>query len=230
MITDIHAHVLPFVDDGSETLEHSLEMLGELYSQGVTDVILTPHFRGDYVKTPEELYNVFKEFKARCYEADIPVNLYLGQEVFIDGNYKKIFHDKKVLTLNGTPYVLIEFAFENAGDITEFVYELKNLGYVPIVAHLERYTFSDIDLAYEIKAIGGLIQVNADSIVGKYKRKYSKFIKELFSENLVDFVSSDLHHKRKLMIKKAKDVIVKKYGEECAEKVFRLNTEKIIKG
>ena len=66
--------------------------------------------------------------------------------------------------------------------------------------------------------------------MGKYKRKYSKFIKELFSENLVDFVSSDLHHKRKLMIKKAKDVIVKKYGEECAEKVFRLNAEKIIKG
>lgn len=228
-MTDIHTHILPEVDDGSISLEQSLSMLGELYAQGVTEVILTPHYRNEYVLSPEQLKTAFCEFKGRVFEAGIPVGLYLGQEIYIGRDYKKILSEKKVLTINGTNYILIEFDFTRETDIAEIVYELKSMGYIPIVAHFERYTYVDVSVAKEIKELGGLIQINADSIVGKYKRRYSRLVKELLSEKLVDFIASDIHSRRKVLTEKARKVIEKKYGEEYAEKIFSINAERLIK-
>ena len=85
-------------------------------------------------------------------------------------------------------------------------------------------------MAREIKALGGYIQVNADSICGKYKRYLIRKVKALFEEDLVDFVASDIHQMRNPHMEKAYSFVSKKYGEKTAEKVFRLNAEKIIKG
>ena len=146
-MTDIHTHALPFVDDGSASLEESLKMLGNLYAQGVTDVVVTPHYRSKYVATPDELKDAFKEFKIRVFEAGIPVNLYLGQEIYIGRGFKKFFAENKVLTLNGTKYILAEFDFNIETDVAEVVYELKAMGYIPIVAHFERYSYVDVNVA-----------------------------------------------------------------------------------
>jgi len=229
-MTDIHAHILPSVDDGSLSLEQSLKMLGDLYADGVTDVILTPHYKNNYKCTPTELKDAFNEFKLRTFEAGIPIGLYLGQEIFIDKSYKKLLAEKKVLTLNGSKYLLIEFDFSIETDIADIVYELKNLGYLPIIAHFERYAYVDTDVAREIKELGGLIQVNADSIVGKHKRKYLKLIKQLMADGLVDFVASDLHSKRKVLTGKARQYVEKKFGETYAEKIFSSNANCLIKG
>lgn len=227
-MTDIHTHVLPCVDDGSASLEESLKMLGALYAQGVENAILTPHYRKNYVASPEQLREDFKEFRSRVFEAGIPINMYLGQEIYIGRGYKKFFSENKVLTLNDTNYILAEFDFSIETDVAEVVYELKAMGYIPIVAHFERYSYVDANVAREIKEVGGLIQVNADSIVGKYKRKYGRLIKELLECKLVDFVASDVHGSRKVVTEKARNRVEKKYGLEYAEQIFNLNAEKII--
>ena len=227
---DIHTHILPFVDDGSLDNNISIDMLKECVNQGTTDIILTPHYRKIYKLPPNVLKGEFEKFKKIVSDENLPVNLYLGQEIFIDEHYKRAFANKKVLSMNDSKFVLLEFDYDKYVDMPEIVYELKVLGYIPIIAHYERYLNSDLKTAFEIKSLGGLIQVNAESIVGKFKRIYYGLVKKLFKENLVDFVSSDVHHNRENLLLEANKFVEKKFGVDIANKVFTLNAEKIIKG
>ncbi len=227
---DIHTHILPFVDDGSIDNNLSLDMIKECVNQGVTDIIFTPHYRRIYKLPPNILQGEFEKFKKIVSDANIPVNLYLGQEIFIDNSYKQTFSAKKVLSMNQSKFVLIEFDYENDVDMPDIIYELKMLGYTPIIAHYERYLMSDVETAHEIKALGGMIQINAESIVGKTKRYYAGLIKKLFKNNLVDFVASDVHHNRVNHLLLAKQFVQKKFGKDIANKVFVENAKMIIKG
>ena len=88
---DIHAHILPNVDDGSNGMEESLKMLKDAEQQGITDVILTPHYRKEYDKTEQELLEEFNSFCAEKNKQGIDVNLFLGQEIYIEKDFKKKF-------------------------------------------------------------------------------------------------------------------------------------------
>lgn len=225
---DIHTHILPNVDDGSFDENLSISMLAECVKQGITDVILTPHYRKTYKQTPEQLKAEFETFKSKV--KDLPINLYLGQEFYIDGKYKTNITSGNALPINNTKYLLIEFEYINEVEMADIVYEIKRLGFTPIVAHYERYFDSDLSQAIEIKNLGGLIQVNADSLVGADKKYYKKLIKQLFKNDLVDFVASDVHHDRENFMLKAKTFVEKKYGKDRANKLFIENAKKLIEG
>ena len=214
---DIHSHILPYVDDGSKGKESSIKMLKDLCDIGVTDVFLTPHYRGKYNLEKDQILEIFNQFKEDA--KGVPINLYIGREINID-NYsieKSIKGD--LLPLNGTKYVLIEFHYHNYFDIVEAVYMLVNKGYIPIVAHPERYEYLEFEDIEEIKSIGGLIQINASSLIRK-----------LIKEDLVDFVASDHHDFRALYLADARKVVEKKFGKDVAEDLFYNNPMKIIKG
>ena len=227
---DIHTHVLPFVDDGSKTLEDSLAMLFEAEKQGVTDMVITPHFRKDYAVLPQEIKQAFAKLSAAAHDAGVGVKLYVGQEFFINNDFKKDIADGKMLTIGGGKAVLIEFDYDLDTDIAEVVYQLKSMGYIPIVAHFERYKYADISVAEEIKALGGYIQINADGFFGKSKKRYYKKIKELIKNGLVDFVASDVHTFRGNYMLKAYNFVVKKFGEKTAAAVFTENAKQLING
>ena len=227
---DLHAHVLPLVDDGSNNLTDSLKMLIEAEAQGVTDIVLTPHRRRKFCKSKEELNKAFESFCLEKEKAGISINLYLGQEIYISNGYKKLFTNGELLSLCDSNYFLIEFDFVEETDVSEVVYVLAKQGFVPVVAHFERYSYANIDMAREIKALGGLIQVNAQSLVGKGKFKFRKLTSKLFKEGLVDIVASDIHCGRVNCMKKAYTFVSKKYGKQIAEDVFKLNAKKIIEG
>lgn len=227
---DIHSHILPTIDDGSSGLEQSLQMIKESVEQGVTDIFLTPHYRNSYKLEREEVENVFEQFKKVVQQQNISVNLYLGQEVYVEKGIKDLLKENKVLTLNKSKYVLIEFDYIREREIAEVVYELKLLGYIPIVAHLERYAYADIDTAMDIKDSGGLIQINAASIANHDMKAKAKFVKKLIKNGLVDFVASDLHFNRENFMAKAYKIIAKKNGDQVAQDLFINNAKAIIKG
>lgn len=227
---DIHSHVLPFVDDGSDSYECSFNMLNESVKQGITDIILTPHYKRAYAKTPETIREAFEKFCALKNEQNIPVNLYLGQEIFAHSNTCEMLEKKRALTLNGTSYVLVEYRVSEFCDIVESVYELKKAGYLPIIAHAERYPYFTPLEAQEVKELGGKIQANASSIAGKEKRACKVRAHALIKFGLVDFVASDSHIHRDNAMKKAHKWVERKFGAETAEKIFITNAKEIIEG
>lgn len=227
---DIHTHIIPEVDDGSRNLETSLSMLVEAENQGIQAVICTPHYRKPYNKTPAVIREKFEELKAAAAEKGINVKLFLGQEIYCKaGEYKSLIKSGEVLTMNGGKFVLLEFDFDNYIDIADVVYEVKAMGFIPIVAHIERYSYMTDEEVYEIKKVGGLIQVNADSVIGGGGRAMKKTVKKLFREGFVDFVASDVHSGRDNNFKKAYEYVLKKYGEDAAVVTFNENAKRIIK-
>ena len=226
---DIHAHILPLVDDGSASLEQSLQMLKGCAEQGVTDVILTPHCRAHYNESADSLRKSFGEFAKVVSENGINVNLYLGQEVFINKHVKQKLQDGEHLTLNGSKYLLLEPDYVEC-EITEAVYELTHIGYIPIVAHVERFPYITEQDVVEIKELGGLIQVNASALFCNDFRTDKKRAKKFLKAGLVDFVASDIHSNRENYMQKAYKYVKSKYGIKYADAVFILNAKKIIEG
>ena len=218
--------MLPAVDDGSKSIEQSLSMLKEAEKQGVTDAILTPHYRADYLPTREKIEKQFAILKAAAQDAGIKLSLYLGQEIFAFNDMVNSLKAGKLLSMNASKYVLVEFSFKQETDISETVYMLKTHGYIPIVAHLCRYFYADTEIAREIKETGGLIQINASSVCGSFlhRRKAMNFIKK----GLVDFIASDVHFKRKNEMLKAYDIVSKKFGTDVADKLFTENAKMIL--
>lgn len=227
---DIHTHILPNVDDGSASLDCSVSIINECVKQGTSDIILTPHYRKEYKTNANELKARFIKFKDYIKDRGISVNLYLGQEIFIESDYKELFKNNTFLSINDGKYVLIEFDYDIKRDVTEIVYELTRVGYIPIIAHIERYQNYDVSVAAEVKDLGGLIQVNAESLVGKQKRMFGKKVKRLLKDDLVDFIASDVHFSRDNFLEKAHSYVIKKFGKERAQKIFIDNARKIIEG
>lgn len=227
---DIHTHVLPFVDDGSESYEETFKMLESAVKDGVTHMILTPHHRKNFTVKREKLREEFIKFKAETEKRNIPIKFFLGQEIHISKNYNLKFERDEVLSMNDGKFLLIEFYFHKDFDMVEVVYELTQKGYNVIVAHLERYSYATLDDAIEIKRNCGFIQVNASSLLGKNGFVSKKFAWTLLGRGLVDFVASDIHSNRKYLMKKAYEKVKKKCGEDVADAVFIHNAKQIIEG
>lgn len=199
---DIHTHILPNIDDGSSSLEESIKMVEDAIDQGVSDLILTPHFDVYGLKCDinTDYQKEFDNFKDEVIKRNLKINLYLGNEIYYTKGVYKLLRDKKIFPLGNTKKVLIEFNF-NMFDINveDLVYEFKVEGYQIVIAHVERYNYSNYKLIKEWKEKGALIQVNASSFYGE--RKIKNLVNKLLKDNLIDYIASDVHSFRKNYIK-----------------------------
>lgn len=226
-MVDIHTHILPFLDDGSSGLTASKQMLTEAKECNITHVVFTPHFRENCQPKREEILKSFEKIKPIAEQLGIKV--YLGQEIKYNEYAKKKFLSGELLSLNNTKCVLLEFDMDNEEDISDIVYSFSTKGYIPIVAHIERYPYClDYSIVEEIKNCGGLIQVNAGSITGKLGRKIKKFVLNLIKFNFVDFVASDVHSFRPNQMMLAYNLVKKNFGTQVAEDLFVNHQKKLI--
>ncbi len=184
---DIHTHILPGVDDGAKNLDISIALLKEEKDAGMDTVYLTPH-NNKNTKTGLELKKKFQSFLLET--KDLGVNLKLGSEIYYYHDMIKDLKEGKILTMDDTKYVLVEFSTRTETDVCEVVYELVREGYTPIVAHIERYPYLTKGDYHEIKDNGGLIQVNAGAFKSFGTRRKMKY---LLKNDLIDFVASDCH-------------------------------------
>ena len=207
---DIHTHIIPFVDDGSSSLEDSLAMVKHELDIGVDTIICTPHhIKHRYEKSVEEIKTNFNLLKAEVEKQNLPVKLLLGQEICYTHreDILSFLNEGKLLTLNNTKYVLLEFSFtREPEDITDIIYNFSIKGYKVIVAHIERYEWISLDKVVNLKNEGALIQINSGSLVGQTTWKEKRFVKKLLKRNLVDIIASDVHSFRKSTL----DIALKK--------------------
>ncbi|HIY03286.1 MAG TPA: capsular biosynthesis protein [Candidatus Blautia faecipullorum] len=231
---DIHCHIVPSVDDGSDSREETIKMLRMEYGQGVRRIIATPHFRRRMFETPyETVKEQFQILKEAALEVSDDFEIYLGCEFHANMEMVEMLDTDQAATMAGSRYVLTEFSGSTPSSyIKERLYSLLSHGYRPIVAHIERYESmrKDVSLVEEIADMGAFIQINADSILGKEGFGCKRYCKKLLKSELVHYVGSDCHGstRRISRIGEAYDYIEKKWGTIYADQIFIKNPQKIL--
>lgn len=200
-MVDIHNHLLYGIDDGSKSIEESIDVLRDLEQYGYTDIILTPHYitESRYSNPRSDNLERLKVLKEEVKKNNIKIKLHLGNEIFMDDNIYDLLREGIISSLNDTNYLLIELPLsgEYSGYIEVFKY-LMGKGYNIILAHPERYIAfqEDFNKVYELEKIGIYFQSNLDSLVGRYGPAAEDMIIRLLKENLISFLATDIHKKK----------------------------------
>jgi len=234
-IYDVHCHIIPGVDDGASDYEETKRLLQMEYNQGVRGIIATPHFRFQMFETPiEHIKEQFVLAQRAAAEISNDLEVYLGCEFHVNMEMTEMLKAGKVSTMAGSRYVLTEFS-ENSevSYIRERIYALLSNGYKPVIAHIERYEATRLDLNFveELDDMGACMQINADSIIGKEGFFIKRFCIKLMKYDLVQFVGSDCHnmYDRISRVGEAYSYVKKKMGETYANNLFIENPQKILK-
>lgn len=220
---DIHTHILPYIDDGSKTMDASLSMLHKEEELGVTDIFLTPHYMKsrNYMSGAQDNQVVYQQLVEEAQKAGIKIRLHLGNEIYYRLESVSDLRNKLVLPLGNTKKVLLEFhPTQEDEDIAEAIHNMKSLGYTPIIAHIERYDYLKMTDYPIIRKMGALIQVNAGSLMGVLGDKAKKLALKLIKMDLVDFIASDIHDLRVNYMMEAYHLVEKKFSKELADKLF----------
>ena len=232
MIIDIHNHLLPEVDDGSKSLEESVQVIRQAVNAGTTKMILTPHYAPEfsYDKSVTQLRKQFNRLKKEIKKADIPVELFLGNEIMLNKDTDLLLEQKKVLPLADTNYVLVEFPMTYyLDDFDEYLYNIS-LSYQIIIAHPERYSFVKDDWKFVERWTkeGYLLQSNGDSLEDRGK---AKIIYKLIETGQLHFIASDSHgYWRTAVLTKPFKKIEKLFGTDVANFLFYENAETLLEG
>jgi len=200
---DFHNHVLPAVDDGSKSLEMSLNMLENAAKQGITDVVNTVHFQHPKVEpneiTHQRITDVINNLQDELKNNDIPVTLHNGAEVFFLPNLLNLKSDT-LATFGHGKYMLIEFLIHHIPETQKQVlFDLKMSGVTPIIAHPERYrqVQENITLIYDWLNAGCLVQVDAGSVLGFLGKSARQSAEKIIKNNWCQILGSDAHNDRK---------------------------------
>ena len=212
---DIHSHILYGVDDGCKTIECSIDLIRSAIESGIDEIILTPHYSPSRGHTTNHkiIESNFNKLTEEIKKQKLNITLQLGKEIDNLPDLKFHLETKPYMTLNNSKYILLDFGM-NKTDIDEYNYEVLLNGYIPIIAHCERYDYiRNFEFFKTYKKTGALIQVNAKSICKPRNNAMRKKIKYLFKNNLVDFISSDCHSSKDnySYLEKAREMIRSKY-------------------
>ena len=229
---DVHSHLLYGVDDGAKNRKESIQMLKEAKTQGIEAIILTPHYRKGMFKHPnDKIWENFMDLKEVAKE--IGIDIYLGTEFHVNSSVVEYLQRGRCRTLADTEYMLAEYGYD-----TEFTYikstiqELLLNGYIPIIAHAERYAClrEQIECVELLRDIGAMIQVNADAILGIDGFLTKNIVRKFLKNRLVDFVASDSHGimKRTNNLGKCRDYLYKKYDGDYIDKILEINARNLI--
>ena len=233
-IADIHCHIIYGVDDGSQDIETSMRMLKTAYDEGVRRIIFTPHYKpGRHNAGKETVSERIDRLKSYLAENGMDIELYRGSEIMYHDEASELIAMGRISTMADSRYVLTEFTPQ-----TDYRYiynglmKLMSNGYMPILAHIERYRCmtGDTKHAYELRNSGVYIQVNAGSVEGRYGREAKRYTRELIEESLVDFIASDAHdmEDRAPVFHRCIRYLAKHYGYGYVEQLMWDNPAKVI--
>jgi protein-tyrosine phosphatase len=220
---DIHSHLLPGIDDGAQTLDDTANLIVSLKKIGFTKFITTPHVLGEVWKNTSDIITKNKENTVKSLNnTSIDIQLKAAAEYMIDAEFNELFKKEKLLTLKDN-YVLVEISYLSPPlQLFDILFELQLAGYIPVLAHPERYNFyhNNIENYTKLKNAGCLFQLNMLSTVGYYGEKVAKTAETLLKQGLIDFIGSDVHHNRHIEALHKK-IVLKNY--EAVPQAFQNN-------
>ncbi|MDD5149722.1 MAG: histidinol phosphatase [Flavobacterium sp.] len=194
---DIHSHLLPGIDDGARNFEDSLRLTQSLQAIGISQFITTPHIIHHVWENTSKGIKMVEEATVKQLEKhQIKVPFRAAAEYMMDDYFVELFKSEKLLTLKDN-YVLVEMSYINPPiQLYEILFELQVAGYIPVLAHPERYLFyhSKFDEYQKLKKAGCLFQLNLAAVVGYYGEGIVKVAEKLLQKGMYNFVGSDAHH------------------------------------
>lgn len=233
---DLHSHILHGVDDGATNLQMALDMARLAVEDGVEVMACTPHFLpGVYDPNPEDVVRRVAELNDRLMEAGIDLAVVTGCEAHVRPDMLKRLGAGQVLTYHYGRYVLIEMPpVTLPPNMDRFFLDLIRAGYRPVMAHVERYRWSErsMPLIQSMAVAGVLMQVTAGSFFGDYGRAAQDISIRLLDLGLVHVVASDAHDvtKRPPGLSRAFDLIKTERGLAEARQIFKERPEEILLG
>ncbi len=256
---DLHAHILPRLDDGAKSLEESVEMCRISYEDGVRTIVATPHIlpgvykndRSTILAKTRELNEAIRKFGvgnseyevknldsriSRNSNAELPFVILPGADVHFSPNLFQLCHDGEILTVNdGGRYLMVEFDFMNVpyqGE--EVLFQLIARGITPVITHPER----NFEIAqapkryYEMIKMGCLGQVTAMSLTGGFGSDVKDVAERLLAHRLVHFIASDTHsvHRRPPLLSPAVREAEKMVGRDEARRMVTEYPRALLEG
>ncbi len=228
---DIHSHILPGIDDGAVDIYDTLEMAEMAVQSGVTTMIATPH--GNMPGVYENYYGkayveAFQKAREAIAKEGIPLELLPGMEVYATYDLPEKLAEGRIVTLNESHYILLEFDFEEDPDfVSELLAKTAAVGARPIIAHPERYRFlqDNLQYAFEWQKKGYLLQINRGSILGRFGRQEKKTAHSLLRRELASIVASDAHGvtRRTPHMQDVRAELLEEYPHRYVEKLLKEN-------
>jgi tyrosine-protein phosphatase YwqE len=220
--TDIHSHLIPGIDDGSKTMEESIEMIEAFIDLGYTRLITTPHIMSHrFPNTKEILEQGLHELRAELAARKMEITVEVASEYYLDETVMELVEKGEVLTFGKERYMLFEMSYvQPLHHLEDMIFEIKVAGYTPVLAHPERYVYmhDDFEKYRALKAKGVLFQLNVPSLGGYYSKPVQKTAKRLVEAGMIDLIGSDAHKMAHL------SALKKVRSEKSYAAIFKNNT------
>ena len=226
---DIHNHIVYGVDDGARDIDESLKMVGLYQKAGFDQIIATSHYdRSRYMVDAHEIKEKVEILNEEISKQGIDFKIYPGHEIQVELDMIKKLKNGELLTLNGSKYVLCELSFVNKPNfLKDLFYNMQLEGYIPIIAHAERYPYVEdhIEWLEDFIKAGALVQINYASI-----KSHADTTRELLQRNMVHIIGTDAHQSewRSPYISAYKDEIEKIISKDKFDKLSTINPQKVI--
>ena len=234
---DIHCHILPDFDDGSSSMEESVEMARMAFLSGVTDIACTPHFEGrpGFLEHTGTLARRFDDLSQALSQAQIPVRLHRGAEVLCLPETPLLASEHKLPTLGSGSYALVEFFFDESYTyMDQMLSEIADCGYRLVVAHPERYGAIQRDphLLKRWARQGFALQLNKGSVLGAFGSRAEQTAAAIMELGLAHLFATDAHscHSRTPHIGALREWIEECCDEDYAQILLERNPRRILAG
>ena len=218
---DTHLHILPGIDDGPETLQESLALAEVLVQEGIRVAVATPHYNDEFVhSSAAEVQGRVYELQRELDRHNIPLRVFAGHEALIQPGLVEDIQAGRIATLNGSRYLLLELWNSTWLPQSErAIFELRAYGFVPILAHTERYRAFQKDPARlaALRRQGVLAQLTASSLIGMQGNSARLCAETLLKKGLIHCIGSDAHglHKRPPRVTDGLRRAIELVGHEC---------------
>jgi protein-tyrosine phosphatase len=198
LVTDMHSHLIPGIDDGSPDMQTSIELIRKMQEMGYKKLITTPHISSDLFKNNAAIIEAgLQKVREAIARENIDIELVAAAEYLIDDGFEILLAENRLSTLS-EKYLLIELPyFHLPPNLYEITFELQIKGYKIVLAHPERYLYwyHDFVKYEELKNRGIYFQLNILSLTGHYSPESKKLAQKMIDAEMIDFLGSDLHNK-----------------------------------
>lgn len=232
---DLHTHILPFLDDGADDMDEALTMLEMARDNGTKIVVATPHCNMPdlFSNNTSEIKRIFIKLKKEAEKQEIGILMAGGMEIFGTEDTAEKLCNGELFTLNNTKYPLVEFDFYEDPDYIFFVLEkIISKGYVPVVAHPERYECfaENPEKLFDLYKMGTVIQINKGSVLGSFGERAKVVSDIILTHRLAAVAASDAHSSeyRTTIMSDFARYLDDNYGNGCSPLLLKENPERIL--